>query len=106
MLDIPPSGALDLAWRVSSGWNKARHPLPCGRSSAMLLACASSSRHFSSYRDVSRSDEPSWCPAGSTGTPPTPDARPGLVSLAPTSRYQAWPLTFSQRLSGEHLVLE
>jgi len=24
------------AWRVSSGWNKAGHPLPCGRSSATL----------------------------------------------------------------------
>ena len=36
------------AWRVSSGWNKARHPLPCGRSSATFLTCVFSSQHFSS----------------------------------------------------------
>ena len=47
---------------VSSGWNKAGHPLPCGRSLARLLTCAFSSQHFSSYPASSRSDVPSLCP--------------------------------------------
>ena len=34
---------------VTPGWNKAGHPLPCGRSSAILLTCVFSSQHFSSY---------------------------------------------------------
>ena len=43
---------------VTPGWNKAGHPLPCGRSSATLLSCVFSSQHFSSYPASSRSDVP------------------------------------------------
>ncbi len=48
---------------VSTGWNKAGHPLPCGRSSATFLTCVFSSQHFSSYPASFRSDVPSLCPA-------------------------------------------
>jgi len=47
---------------VAPGWNKAGHPLPCGRSSATLLTCVFSSQYFSSYPASSRSDVPSLCP--------------------------------------------
>jgi hypothetical protein len=51
---------------VSSGWNKAGHPLPCGRSSATFLTCVFSSQHFSSYPASSGRDVPSLCPASIT----------------------------------------
>jgi hypothetical protein len=51
---------------VTPGWNKAGHPLPCGRSSATLLTCVFSSQHFSSYPASSHSDVPSLCPASIT----------------------------------------
>ena len=68
------------AWRVSSGWNKAGHPLPCGRSPAAFLTCVFSSQHFSSYPASSRSDVPSLCPASITSrygvwSMPGPQAR-------------------------------
>jgi hypothetical protein len=47
---------------VTPGWNKAGHPLPCGRSSATFLTCVFSSQHFSSYPASCRSDVPSLCP--------------------------------------------
>jgi hypothetical protein len=52
--------------RVTPGWNKAGHPLLCGKSSATFLTCAFSSQHFSSYPASSRSDVPSLCPASIT----------------------------------------
>ena len=54
-------GVLELG-HLSPGWNKAGHPLPCGRSSATFLTCVFSSQHFSSYPASSRSDVPSLCP--------------------------------------------
>jgi hypothetical protein len=60
---------------VSPGWNKAGHPLPCGRSSATFLTCVFSSQHFSSYPASSHGDVPSLCPASIT------------------SRYDAWSIS-------------
>jgi hypothetical protein len=47
---------------VTPGWNKAGHPLPCGKSSATLLTCVFASQRFSSYPASSRDDVPSLCP--------------------------------------------
>jgi hypothetical protein len=65
---------------VPPGWNKAGHPLPCGKSSATFLTCVFSSQHFSSYPASSRSDVPSLCPASITSrydvwSMPGPQAR-------------------------------
>jgi hypothetical protein len=60
---IRPLGlSASIADGFSPGWNKAGHPLPCGRSSATVLTCVFSSQHFSSYPASSRSDVPSLCP--------------------------------------------
>ncbi len=55
-------GVVVVCHRVTPGWNKAEHPLPCGKSSATSLICAFSSQHFSSYPASSRSHVPSLCP--------------------------------------------
>ena len=72
---------------VNTGWNKAGHPLPCGKSSATLLTCVFSSQHFSSYPASSRSDVPSLCPASITSRY---DIRsmPGPRARASSSRSQ------------------
>jgi hypothetical protein len=73
---------------VSPGWNKAGHPLSCGRSSATFLTCAFSSQHFSSYPASSRSDVPSLCPASITSRYDV-WSMPGPRARASSSRRQS-----------------